>query len=101
MSRVLWVPRARRELLEIGRYIARNNPEAARRWVTRLVERVNAAAEVPLTGRQVPELGREDVREVLVRDYRIIYEVREGEIRVLAVRHGRRLLHPEMLPKDE
>jgi toxin ParE1/3/4 len=101
MSRVRWVPRARRELLEVGRYIARHNPEAARRWVGRLVERVNAAAEVPFTGRQVSELGREDMREVLIGGYRIVYEVREGELRVLAVRHGGRLMPPDMLAEDE
>jgi predicted nuclease with TOPRIM domain len=33
----------------------------------------------------VPELGRDDVREVFVRTYRIVYEVREDAIHVLAV----------------
>jgi toxin ParE1/3/4 len=49
---------------------------------------------VPFAGRKVPEFAREEIREVLVRTYRIVYEVRQGEILVLAVREGHRLLQP-------
>lgn len=58
-----WTARAKKDLLEIGAYIARDNPAAARRWIERLRERARAAAEAPRTGRVVPELGREGVRE--------------------------------------
>jgi toxin ParE1/3/4 len=92
MSRVRWSLRSRRDLLEIGRFIGRDDPVAARRWVERLRERARAAAAVPLSGRKTPEFDREDIREVLVRTYRIIYRVREGEIQVLTVIEGRRLL---------
>jgi plasmid stabilization system protein ParE len=34
--RVRWSLRARKDLLEIGRYIAMDDPQAARRWVERL-----------------------------------------------------------------
>ena len=39
-----WTDRARRDLLAIGRYIARDNPAAARQWVERLRERAQQAA---------------------------------------------------------
>jgi toxin ParE1/3/4 len=74
---------------------------AARRWIERLRERARAAAAVPLAGRKTPELGREDIREVLMRTYRIIYRVRAEGIQVLTVIEGRRLLRPEGVPDDE
>jgi len=87
-----WTSRARRNLIEVGHYIARDKPEAARRWVDRLRKRARAAAKQPRAGRQVPEIGRDDVREVLVGHYRIVYEIHKAEIRILAVFEGHRLL---------
>ena len=87
-----WTKRARLDLVEIGRYIARDKPGAGRRWVERLRQRARAAAKQPLAGRKVPEIQRDDVREVFVRNYRIVYEVRSTEIRVLTVFEGHLLL---------
>jgi plasmid stabilization system protein ParE len=50
---------------------------------------------MPQTGRVVPELGRDDVRQVLLRTYRIIYLVHHGGITVLTVFEGHRRLPEE------
>ncbi|MFW5740274.1 MAG: type II toxin-antitoxin system RelE/ParE family toxin [Myxococcota bacterium] len=50
------------------------------------------AAEVPLAGRRVPEIGRDDVRETFLRSFRIVYRVDEDSITVLTVFEGHRLL---------
>ena len=92
MSRVRWTLRAQSDLLEIARFIARDNPEAARRWVAMLRKRVRAAARMPRAGRRVPELGRDDVREVVVRSYRIVYQISPDCIVVLVVFEGHRQL---------
>lgn len=86
-----WTGRARRDLVEIGAYIARDNRGAARRWVERLRERARKAAGAPRTGRVVPELGRDEVREVFLETYRIVYEIREDAVYVLTVFEGHRL----------
>lgn len=88
--RLRWTAHARQDLLEIGRYIARDDRQAARRWVQSLRERAQKAAEVPGTGRIVPEFRREDLREVLLRSYRIVYQVQAASILVLAVFEGHR-----------
>ncbi len=89
--KLLWTDRARRDLLEIGRHIARDNPRAARAWVERLRERARKAAESPLAGRVVPERADLEVREVFVRTYRIVYRTFENAIHVLTVFEGHRL----------
>ncbi len=66
-----WSERAQGDLLEIHRFIARDSPDAARQWIQRLRERARKAAKMPRAGRVVPEFGRPDVREVLIRGYRI------------------------------
>jgi toxin ParE1/3/4 len=75
----------------IGEYIARDNDRAAERWVMRLIAAAERAAMVPLAGRRVPELGRDDVREAFVRSYRIVYRVGADRCEVLTVFEGHRL----------
>lgn len=47
---------------------------------------------MPRTGRIVPEVGREELREVLLGSYRIIYRIATDGIIVLMVFEGHRLL---------
>ncbi len=99
--RLRWTDRARRDLLEIGRYITRDKPGAARRWVERLRRSAKAAAKQPLAGRRVPEIGHDHVREVLAGNDRIVYEIQKPEIRILTVFEGhQRLPDSAIQPPD-
>ncbi len=55
-----------------------------------------AATKQPLAGRRVPEVDREDLREVFVDNYRIVYTIHQAEIRVLTIFEGHRLLPPSL-----
>ena len=93
MSRTLsWSLRARADLLEIGDYIALDDPAAAERWVARLIAATEKAARLPNACRRVPELARDDLREVLVRAYRIVFRVTATKVVVLTVFEGHRQL---------
>jgi plasmid stabilization system protein ParE len=98
--RIVWTSRALRDLRDIGDFIARDNPEAAESWVGELVHAVEALAELPRSGRVVPELGREDIREVVRRSYRIVYRVRSRTLEVLTLFEGRRLLPRRAIPGE-
>jgi toxin ParE1/3/4 len=89
---VSWSRRAREDLADIFRFIARDNRAAAERWVARLIERGQSVAEAPLAGRVVPEFGRGELREVIERSYRIVYRFEAGDVRILTVFEGHRLL---------
>ncbi len=43
----------------------------------------------------VPELGREEIRQITHQSYRIIYKVSKTGVGVLSVRHFRRQFDPE------
>ena len=92
-----WTRRARRDLVDIARYIGRDKPEAARRWVARLRQCARAVAELPESGRRVPETAREDVREVLVRSYRIVYLIDAETVWILTLFEGHRLFPREVI----
>ncbi len=96
--RLRWSRQAQQDLLEIGRYIAKDNPTAARRWVERLRQKARHAAEFPNAGRVVPEYSRAELREVLLRTYRIVYRVCDDGIEILTVFEGHRLFPEEVTP---
>jgi toxin ParE1/3/4 len=95
-----WTARALRDLKAIGRYIADDDPNAARRWVARLQARAREASINPKAGRVVPEFGRDDLREVFVGTYRIVYRLSKVGIQVLTVFEGHRLM-PASVEADE
>ena len=88
---IVWADRALSDLEAIGDFIAADNPVAAARWVGVLVATAQRAAGAPMAGRRVPELGRDDIREVFKRTYRVVYRVRTDRIEVLTVFEGHRL----------
>lgn len=73
-------------------FIARDAPATASAFVRRLRESVNRLKEFPESGQVVPELGREDIREILRGTYRIIYRVGQDRIDILTVYHSAKLL---------
>jgi len=92
---ILWTGPALADLREIREWVERDSPDAARRLAARIRERVNDLAVFPSSGRVVPEIGIERYREVIVRPYRVIYEIRENDLVILRVRHSRRDLPEE------
>ena len=91
--RATWSPRAIRRVVEHAQYIALDKPGAAERWLEGAFDAAEPLGDFPLSGRVVPELEREDIREILYGAYRIIYRVFPDEkVVVLTVRHGRQLL---------
>ena len=63
---------------------------AAGRWLERLLERVRALSPFPDSGRMVPETQREDIREIIVSPYRVMYRRRDDRVEIVAIRHEAR-----------
>jgi len=77
---------------DLTRYIGRTSPLYADRMVDRILRRIELLADFPDLGHIVPEAHDEQIREVIVDPYRIIYLSQRARIDILAVVHGRRLL---------
>ena len=92
MTEVYWTPEARERLEDIEAYIAKDAPSVAKEVVARLLARARQLETAPLSGRQVPDYQREDLRELLERPYRLIYRVTARRIEILTVMHYRQLL---------
>ena len=90
MAELRWALTAENDLLEIEEYIARDSMLHAVSFVDRLVEAADRLGAAPRIGRVVPEFGREDLREVLFRGYRIVYLLRGDTATALRVVHDAR-----------
>jgi toxin ParE1/3/4 len=90
--RVALSPAGRRDLRDIVRYISLDSPERAVAFGQFLTGNVKRLAEFPELGRPVPEFGRDEIREIIIRSYRVIYRVDCADCRVDIVRfwHGAR-----------
>lgn len=89
--KVEWSELARDDLRALQAYIARDSPLVARQFIQRIIAAVDRLRDFPEIGRQVPEAKSPDVREVIFRDYRIIYELyRPDRVVIHSVIHGRR-----------
>ena len=89
-------------MAEIAAHIAFDSPQTARR----ILEKLQASAEgldfAPERGRMVPELTRFNIhslRELIVRPWRIVYEVKDDSVHVVAVLDGRRDLEDILLER--
>ncbi len=88
--KVAWSPLADEQVDDAVAYISTDNPTAALQWLERLLERTVSLATFPDSGRDVPELGRQDIREIIVGSYRVMYRPTGDLVGIAAVRHEAR-----------
>ncbi len=91
--KIVWTELAVEKLEEFADYIALDKPMAALNWAELIQSSANKLKKFPQLGRQVPEINRADIRELIEGNYRIIYRLEENLITILTIRHTRQLLN--------
>lgn len=81
---------AENDLRRIEEFIARDSPLHAVDFVNRIIDSVEKLRTAPMIGRIVSEFNRRNLREVLFRQYRVVYLLRRETAIVLRVVHGAR-----------
>jgi toxin ParE1/3/4 len=87
---IIWSPSARWDLMDLRDYISLDSPEIARRFISSLFDTVEHLADFPLSGRIVPELRDEQIREVIKRPCRIVYRANRNTIEIIRIWHSAR-----------
>ncbi|MDJ0938856.1 MAG: type II toxin-antitoxin system RelE/ParE family toxin [Woeseiaceae bacterium] len=98
--RLVWSREALEDIEAIARYIERDSPAYARAVVVKIFNTARDLKQHPYSGRVVPELACDDVRERFVYSYRVIYHASGDEVCIVAVVHGNRLLAPLLEHRD-
>ncbi|MBV5350230.1 type II toxin-antitoxin system RelE/ParE family toxin [bacterium] len=88
-----WTAESLERLAEIEDFIARDSPERAVRFIELIIDHATELLpNNPQAGRVVPEIARPDIRELIFKGYRIVYQVKPDKIEILSVFEGHRLL---------
>jgi addiction module RelE/StbE family toxin len=87
---VIWSIPARNDLKLIYEYIAKDSRYYATNVIENIVSKAENLDDFPEIGRVVPEIGDENVKELIIYSYRLIYEVVPNDVQILAIIHGKR-----------
>ena len=87
--KVRWSSEARDDLRALYLHIAQDDPSAARKVVTKLRAVTSRIGTSPWAGRVVPEFEVAELRERIVRPYRVVYLVRAEAVLIVRVWHPR------------
>lgn len=90
--KISWSPLAVDRLESIYEYISRDNPTAAQKTVNRIFKKVESLLKNPERGRKVPEVNRDEIRELFEGEYRIIYRLEAKRINILTIRNFKQIL---------
>lgn len=105
---IVWSNPARADLRAIHDYIAKDSRHYAKRVVQDLMAKVDLLLTAPRMGRVVPEIGEDNVRELGLYSYRILYELigcasgssaAPTAVHIQGVVHRRRDFKAEDLPR--
>lgn len=90
--KVIWTGEALKKLLEIEEFIAQDSLGRAEKFVNYLIERADSIPQNPKIGRIVPEISNPNIRELISKNYRIVYGIRKNRIDIITVFEGHKLL---------
>lgn len=75
MAEIRWTVQALDDVEAIANYIARDSAHYAQFFATKIFDAVKRIEIFPESGRVVSEINQQDIREILLGNYRIIYRI--------------------------
>lgn len=97
MAEIKWTLQALDDLESICLFIGRDSPNAAAVFAQRAFRATDPLVNSPRLGKVLPELEIENIREIILGNYRLIYQIQDERVQVLTVHHGARLLDVDKL----
>jgi toxin ParE1/3/4 len=95
---ISWSDQARADLQHIYDFIAEDSTYYADIELIKIKTATEILPKHPYTGRIVPELANENIREIIHGNYRIIYSLKDSlQIAIITVHHGARSLKKRKL----
>lgn len=93
--KITWSPLAAEQVRDIASYIALDKPSVAEQWIDKIFDSVEQLIDFPKSGRVVPELQINSIRELVQGNYRVIYKIQDNSISVLTVKSYRQQLRSD------
>lgn len=88
--KIIWSFEATDDLKAIADYIAKDSAFYATAFVLAIRNASRSLKEFSERGRTVPEFSNPNIRELFVKEYRLIYSIEESRVIILGIIHGKR-----------
>jgi toxin ParE1/3/4 len=88
--RAEWSDFARDDLDDLVEYFSKDSAFYARQFGENVVIATRRLGDFPESGRRIPEADDDNLREIIVQGYRIMYRFEADTVLILAVMHSRR-----------
>lgn len=92
MAKIIWTELALEDLKNIHNYIAKDSLVYANRVIEKIILRIDQLKSFPKSGRIVPEINNDSIRELIHDNYRIIYKVSIQKIIIVTIHHSARII---------
>lgn len=92
MAKIIWTELALEDLKNIHNYIAKDSLVYANRVIEKIILRIDQLKSFPKSGRVVPEINNDSIRELIHDNYRIIYKVTIQKIIIVTIHHSARII---------
>ena len=86
---IIWSNPAKEDLRQIHQYITQDSKQNADRVIQDIINQVENLSHFPRIGRMVPEIAEEDLREISLYSYRILYELSGDTVYIHSIIHKR------------
>jgi plasmid stabilization system protein ParE len=90
MAKIIWSENAVQDIEQISEFISKDSSDRAALFVGRLIDVTEKLSQYPNSGRIIPEVKKEEYREVIYGAYRIMYKLEPNQVLILAVIHSAR-----------
>lgn len=89
MVTIDWSNQVFDDIDSIAEYLSQYSKPLAKAFVDKVFQKAELLKNFPEMGRMVPEVGSRNVRELIYKQYRIVYQlVSKDRIRILTVHHS-------------
>ena len=99
MLKINWSESANEDLIQIYNYILEDSVYFASKTIKEIINSTNTLIYFPYIGRIFPEISNLEIRELIYKSYRIIYNINidKNEILIRRIFHSARLLSKNII----
>ena len=97
--KLTWTNEALNKLIEIEDYISEDSPQRALTFINQIIQKAESLKKHPQKGRIVPEFSIPEIREIIYKNYRIVYIIKKESLAILTVFEFHRLIRRDEIIK--
>ena len=97
--KLVWTNEALNRLIEIDEYISSDSIARARKFINNIIKSTTSISQYPHRGRIVPEFNISELREIIYKNYRIVYRIKKDQIQILTIFEAHRLIRTKEIFK--